>query len=179
MSGQTSSLPYHRVVHGESRRCLCISAHGSHRRDTSTTPFFNIWSVCGLFESRWNTLPLLKDWKAQCHNSNVVFRGIVGAGTLGSTELPEWSRVNAPDDDAVFDVAGIVLCEWFPQRPTSIGCRLMDTDMNFDTDEDRPSFRLCAQRWRQGGGPAFRSLRPSSRPSGCSRLWSPAICSAS
>lgn len=76
---------------------------------TCTTPFFNIWSVCGLFESRWNTLPLLKDWKAQCHNSNVVFRGIVGAGTLGSTELPEWSRVNAPDDDAVFDVAGIVL----------------------------------------------------------------------
>lgn len=75
---------------------------------TCNTPFFNIWSACGLFESRWSTLPTLKEWKVSCQNANVAYRPVT-ADSIGSTKLPVWAHVKAPVDDATFDVAGVVL----------------------------------------------------------------------
>ena len=74
----------------------------------STTPFFNIYSACSLFERRVATLPLLKDWKAECGKAERIFRVQTGP-VLGGVRLPAWAMVRPPRDDGVFDVEAVVL----------------------------------------------------------------------
>lgn len=75
----------------------------------SNAPFFNIWSACELFERRSSTLPVLKDWKANCTSAHVAFRNDVGGNLLGDIQVPKWAQTKTLADDTLFDVAGIVI----------------------------------------------------------------------
>ena len=75
----------------------------------SNVPFFNIWSACELFERRSNTLPVLRDWKANCTSADVAFRNDLGGNMLGDIQVPKWALTKTLADDTLFDVAGIVI----------------------------------------------------------------------
>ncbi|TEB28106.1 hypothetical protein FA13DRAFT_1794336 [Coprinellus micaceus] len=85
---------------------------------TCNAPFFNIWSACELFERRSSTLPVLKDWKANCTSAHVAFRNDVGGNLLGDIQVPKWAQTKTLADDTLFDVAGIVIAT--AKRPWSL-----------------------------------------------------------